>query len=146
MKMPRIRVAGILEKENKLLFVKHKKNEREYYLLPGGGVDYGESFETALKREFLEEVNININVKNMLFISEAIAPDSSKHIVNVFFSVEYVSGELKLAQEEILAGVEYISIDKIEEYTIFPNIKKELVESSKSKEKHIKYIGNIWED
>ena len=146
MKMPRIRVAGILRKEDKLLFVKHKKNEREYYLLPGGGVDYGESFETALKREFLEEVNINIDVKNMLFISEAIAPDSSRHIVNVFFEVEYISGELKLADEEILAGVEYISVDKLEEYTIFPNIKKELIESSKSKEKHIKYIGNIWED
>lgn len=146
MKLPRIRVAGLLKKDNQLLFVKHRKNKREYYLLPGGGVDYGESFQQALKREFMEEVNLEIEVDNMLFISEAIAPDASRHIVNLFFEVRYLSGEIKLTEEERLVGVEYINIEDLEKYTIFPNITKNILESFKSEEKSIKYIGNLWED
>ena len=48
MKEPRIRVSGILTKDDKILFVKHRKKGEEYYLLPGGGVDFGETFETPI--------------------------------------------------------------------------------------------------
>ena len=51
---PRVRVAGVLEEDGKLLLIKKKKNERSNLRLPGGGVDWGESLEEAVKREFLE--------------------------------------------------------------------------------------------
>ncbi len=145
MKEPRVRVCGLLKKDNKILFVKHRKNNKEYYLLPGGGVDYGESFEIALKREYLEEVNFEITIGNMLFISEAIAPDGDKHIVNVYFEVFYKSGELKVAEEERLAGAEYLEVEKLEDYTIYPNVKKEILEYVKNGQKNVLYLGNIWE-
>jgi len=146
MKEARIRVAGILKKDNSILFVKHKKDDREYYLLPGGGLDYGETFYEALKREFMEEVNLEINPLNMLCISEAISPKKDRHIVNIFFEVDYLSGELKVCEEERIVGAEYIPIDEIDKHTIFPNIKKELINLYKDNNKDIKYIGNIWED
>ncbi len=145
MKEPRVRVCGLLKKDNKILFVKHRKNNKEYYLLPGGGVDYGESFEIALKREYLEEVNFEITIGNMLFISEAIAPAGDKHIVNVYFEVFYKSGELKVAEEERLAGAEYLEVEKLEDYTIYPNVKKEILEYVKNGQKNVLYLGNIWE-
>lgn len=146
MKQARIRVAGILKKDESILFVKHKKNGREYYLLPGGGIDYGETFYEALKREFLEEVNLKINPLNMFCISEAISPDKDRHIVNLFFEVEYISGELKIAEEDRIVGAKYIPISDLNKYTIFPNIKKELLNFyNQNKKKEIKYIGNIWE-
>ena len=74
MREPRIRVSGILKKDDKILFVKHRKHGEEYYLLPGGGVDFGETFEIALKREFLEEVNLNISVDKLCLISEGVDP------------------------------------------------------------------------
>ena len=85
MNEPRIRVSGILKKDNEILFVKHRKNKKEYYLLPGGGVDFGESFEAALKREFMEEVNIEIKVKDLVFVSEGIDPKGEKHIISIVF-------------------------------------------------------------
>lgn len=146
MKEARIRVAGILRKEDSILFVKHKKDGREYYLLPGGGLDYGETFYEALKREFMEEVNLEINPLNMLFISEAISPPKDRHIVNIFFEVEYVGGEIIISEEERIVGVEYLPIKELDKYTIFPNIKKELVNLYEQNKKEIQYIGNIWED
>lgn len=145
MKEIRVRVAGVLENNKEILMIAHKKNGRKYWLLPGGGVDYGESFQEALKREFKEEVNLDITVKDLLFISESIAPDSSRHIVNVFFEVEHKDGEIKLGEEKILNDVAYLPIDDIDEYTVYPNIKRELKDYFTSHNKSIKYLGNRWE-
>jgi 8-oxo-dGTP pyrophosphatase MutT (NUDIX family) len=37
----RVRVAGILINHEGVLLIAHKKDEDVYWLLPGGGVDYG---------------------------------------------------------------------------------------------------------
>lgn len=142
MKEPRIRVSGILMKDDKILFVKHRKNGEEYYLLPGGGVDFSETFEIALKREFMEEVNLNVAVKNLSLISEGIDPKGEKHIISMVFLVEYISGELKLPDEERIVGAEYLDKISIEKNIVYPNIKKELLMGNFHE---IKYLGNIWE-
>ena len=142
MKEPRIRVSGILKKDDKILFVKHRKKGEEYYLLPGGGVDFGETFETALKREFLEEVNINISVDKLCIISEGVDPKGGKHIINLVFLVDYVSGEIVLPDEERIVGIEYLEVTNLNDYIIYPNIKKELKKNSFD---NISYLGNIWE-
>ena len=64
----RVRIAGILKRDDKILLIKHRKNNKEYWLLPGGGVDYQETFSEALKREFIEETNLEIEPKEMVFI------------------------------------------------------------------------------
>ena len=142
MKEPRIRVSGTLKKDDKILFVKHRKKGEEYYLLPGGGVDFGETFETALKREFLEEVNINISVDKLCIISEGVDPKGEKHIINLVFLVDYVSGEIVLPDEERIVGIEYLEVTNLNNYIIYPNIKKELKKNSFD---NISYLGNIWE-
>jgi len=142
----RIRVCGVLEKNDELLLVQHEKNNCKYYLLPGGGVDYGEDFKTALKREFLEECNLNIEVEDMIFISEGIDPNGDRHIVNIYFKVSYISGKLQLGLDDTnLIGVEYIKKSNLENITLYPNTKKELKEYFTNGKNSIKYLGNRWE-
>lgn len=146
MKKIRIRVCGILEKNDELLLVKHIKNNCEYYLLPGGGVDHGEDFKTALKREFLEECNLDVKVEDMIFISEGIAPNGGRHIVNIYFKVSYISGDLQVGLDgSNLIGVEYLKKSNLENIILHPNTKKELKEYFKNGNTGIKYLGNRWE-
>ena len=146
MKSIRIRVCGILEKGDELLLVKHIKNKNEYYLLPGGGVDHGEDFRTALKREFMEECNLDVKVEDMIFISEGIAPNGGRHIVNIYFKVSYISGILEVGLDgSNLIGMEYIKKSDLENITLYPNTKKELKEYFENKNSGIKYLGNRWE-
>ena len=35
---------------------------------PGGGMEYGESAHAALKREFMEETHLEIEVERFLFV------------------------------------------------------------------------------
>jgi len=141
---PRIRAAGILIKEDKILLIRHQKKENTYWLLPGGGVDYGETMEESLRREFLEECNIDVEVKDMVFVSQGIAPDKSRHIVHMNFVVEYKGGELRVGDEGILKEVSYVSFDELDGVTLYPNIKKELKEYYNGNEE-LRYLGDRWE-
>ncbi|NLK62139.1 MAG: NUDIX hydrolase [Fusobacteria bacterium] len=142
----RVRVTGILQNEkNEILFIKHRKNGDEYWLLPGGGVDYGETFQEGLKREFLEETNLKIEVNNMAFLSEAIEPNHKRHIINVYFFVTKIGGDMKLASEDNLVDLQFLDENKIENSIIYPNIKKELKNISNNKNNCVHYLGNRWE-
>lgn len=84
---PRVRVAGVLIEDGKILLIEHKKNDKKYWLIPGGGVDWGESTKEAIIREFKEETNLDIEVNRFLFLSETIAPDKEKHVINLYFEI-----------------------------------------------------------
>ena len=55
---------GIAVKNNKLLVSEGFDNIKKetFYRCLGGGIEFLEKSEVALKREFLEEININITV------------------------------------------------------------------------------------
>jgi 8-oxo-dGTP diphosphatase len=57
-------VAAVIFHNNKILCVQRGDNKYNYiaykYEFPGGKVEYGESFEEAIKREILEELNLEI--------------------------------------------------------------------------------------
>ena len=52
---PRIRVSAVLRREGRTLLIRQEKPGKEYWMLPGGGVDAGETLLQALKRELAEE-------------------------------------------------------------------------------------------
>ena len=76
---PRIRVSAILSWGGRILLCRHEKHGRAYWLLPGGGVNSGESLVRALHRELEEEVGINdeIPVEGPVAIVDSIAPERS---------------------------------------------------------------------
>ena len=83
---------GLAIKNNKLLVsegLDKVKNETFYRCL-GGGIEFLEKGKEALKREFLEEINVDIIVKGFLGISENIFTYQGKkaHELILFYSIE----------------------------------------------------------
>lgn len=64
----KFRVAGILEHNGKYLFVKMDSNN--FYCLPGGHVEIGESTDKAVCREMEEELGFKIIPKKLLGIGQ----------------------------------------------------------------------------
>ena len=55
---PRVRVSALLRWHDRVLLCRQEKPGKQYWLLPGGGVDGGESLLDALRRELAEELGI----------------------------------------------------------------------------------------
>jgi 8-oxo-dGTP diphosphatase len=88
---PRIRVSALLRWQDRMLLCRHEKGGREYWLLPGGGVNSGESLVNALHRELHEEIGIDdeLPVEGPVAIVDSIAPErtfSQKHVVHIIFA------------------------------------------------------------
>jgi len=88
---PRIRVSAILRWKGRVLLCRHEKGAKEYWLLPGGGVNSGESLVNALHRELAEEIGIDdeLPVEGPVAIVDSIAPVQSfapKHVVHIIFA------------------------------------------------------------
>lgn len=139
----RVRAAGIIIDDDKLLLISHKKGPDVYWLLPGGGVDFGESLEEALIREFKEELNITIDVHRLAFICDSIDPTGERHIINMFFHCSYNRGEYSIGKEKRLLGYKFFNRKEIEKIKIFPPVNNELISLMDGKECEI-YIGKMW--
>jgi len=112
----RLRVNGVLILNNKLLMIRHKmSDERFFWNVPGGGVDYGSDSVGNLRREFLEETGLEICVNELLCIHEFLKPPL--HAVELYFEVSYVGGKLVKGADPELAGDRQI-IDELAFLTI----------------------------
>ncbi|MFY0686108.1 MAG: NUDIX hydrolase [Cyclobacteriaceae bacterium] len=116
----RTRVCGILIENNAVLLLKHKGIGKGDYLWspPGGGIEFGESSQDCLRREFLEETGLNIDVREYLFANEYM--DDKFHAIELFFRVEKAGGNLTLgtdpeleSQNQILTEIKFIKFDEI---------------------------------
>lgn len=144
--IPTTRVSVIvISSERKILLVKHRKGSKQYWVLPGGRLEYGETFQECAVRELKEETGLDIAVDKMVFLSEAIAPDRSRHIVNVYLTAHVTGGVMKLGNEPVLAAVDYVWLTELESSTLYPPVGKHILEAVEdSFSKGIQYLGNLW--
>ncbi len=83
----RVRICGVLIHKNRVLCLNHSglNDENIFWSLPGGGIASNENIETCLKREFLEETNLEIEVVKFLNFSEIIK--TPLHAIELIFKV-----------------------------------------------------------
>ena len=73
-----ITVKGIVIYKDKVLILKRVKASSDglgYWELPGGGLEYGETPEKALKRELKEETGLDIKILKPVYTFTAIRPN-----------------------------------------------------------------------
>ena len=93
-------VDGIVERDNKLLLVRRKKDPFKGSLsFPGGKVDEGERVEDALKRELKEETNLVIEPTDILGVYSDPSRDPRGHRVSMTFIAIIKSGDAKAADD-----------------------------------------------
>jgi ADP-ribose pyrophosphatase YjhB (NUDIX family) len=142
---PRVRVAVVVMQGDQVLLVRHRKGERTYWLLPGGGLDYGETIEECAVRELHEETGLTIAPQQFLFMSEAIAPDKSRHILNVYLLATVTGGTLTRPEEDVIEEIAWKPMRDVPELTMFPAIQPELVAAwEKGFSGGMQYLGSRW--
>ena len=89
MEAPRIISAIILMKDNKVMLEKEVlDDDKQHWIFPGGGVDFGETIEEAGIREIKEELDLDVKIKEFLGFKEIIRTQFNYHAVIFFFIAE----------------------------------------------------------
>ena len=114
----RVRSCGILIEGNSILLVNQKglNDEPNWWSPPGGGVDYGETIEEALIREFREETGLKIEVGSLIETSEYIK--APFHAIELFYAVKQTGGELTIGRDpeldiQIIQDVKLVTFNNI---------------------------------
>jgi ADP-ribose pyrophosphatase YjhB (NUDIX family) len=145
----RVRCAAVVIRGNELLLVKHEKCGREYWLLPGGGLEPGETLAQATERELREECGVSIRCGRLLFIAETLEPTKERQIINVVFLAELLAGEPHLAtrNDARLIDVGWVTRSRLPELVFFPDFRDELFRQWDSGfSLDAKSLGNLWKD
>jgi ADP-ribose pyrophosphatase YjhB (NUDIX family) len=84
-----LRVYGILINEKKQVLVSDEYIRGNYYTkFPGGGLEFGEGTRDCLKREFMEEMNLAVEIGDHIYTTDyfqmsAFRPDDQ--IISIYY-------------------------------------------------------------
>ena len=146
---PRIRVSAILRWRGRVLLCRHEKPGKEYWLLPGGGVNSGESLVDALHRELEEEIGIDedLPVEGPVAIVDSIAPARSfaaKYVVHIIFAGDLGARSLEAvtSQDAAVRGHRLFEVADLDGVVLHPPIQRFL--SRWQPGDPAVYLGALW--
>ena len=146
---PRIRVSAILGWHGRVLLCRQEKPGKEYWLLPGGGVDAGETLLAALRRELGEELGLwdELPLEGPIALAESIAPGWSqgdRHIVHIVFGADLSHRSLEDVEplDAAVRGLRLFSYDELEDVVLHPPIKR-FVQRWRPGDPAV-YLGSLW--
>lgn len=91
----RVRSAAVVVHDNRVLVIRRRTEGRNYCVLPGGGVEEGESLRDACRRELLEETGLDGDVGDLLDVPV------DGEVPAAYFAVRVTSTEVSLGGPEL---------------------------------------------
>lgn len=94
------RAYGVLVHNGQVALVRssNPKHQPPLWWLPGGGIDFGESPEETVAREFLEETGLQVGHATLLHVSSDTRQRDNHdqvHTVRIIYRVQLLGGELR---------------------------------------------------
>lgn len=94
----RVAIDALIVRENKILLIKRAVEPfKDYWALPGGGIDFDETAEEALQHEILEETGLRLFSAKFIQIYTDPARDP-KQVITLSYAVE-TEGEPKAGDD-----------------------------------------------
>ena len=108
-----IRYQGAIIRNDHILLIKHHKHasRNDYWVIPGGGREDGETEEECVKREMMEETHLNVTVKRLL-LDEPGHPDDVYQRLKTYLCIP-MAGEAHPGQEPAFEAAEHYAITEV---------------------------------
>ena len=99
--VPRVGIGVFVFKKGKFIMGCRKGAHGEgSWSVPGGHLDFGESIETGVQREVLEETGIKISNIKIAGITNDIFKKENKHYITIWVTSKWKSGEPKIKEPD----------------------------------------------
>jgi len=135
-----IRVYGLLIQNEKVLITDELIGGKKITKFPGGGLEYGEGTVACLKREFIEELNLEIEIINHFYTTDFFVPSvfDDSQIISIYYQVKKrTHEEIKTSLESnTIQGFRWIELRKINPNNFTFPIDKKVAELLLNKRLH----------
>lgn len=106
---------GVFVLKNGKFLVGHRKGSHssDTWALPGGHLEFGESFEETAKREMMEETGLAI--KNVRFgaVTNDLFEKDNRHYVTIWIISDWASGEPEIMEPEKCQELRWVDLNTI---------------------------------
>ena len=157
----KIRTAAkaLIVQDRKLLVLEYNDTfdpvHDTYFVLPGGGQHHSESLDQTLQRACQEEINVDVEVKDLILIREYIGKNHSQaarhadiHQVEFFFLCTIRAGQPGIGHTPDTGqiGVQWIALDALESSNFYPQAARKTLATllnGVNTPPHPVYLGDI---
>lgn len=124
---PIVRAASILMENGRICLVKQAVTDTRHWALPGGKLELGEKLSECIAREFKEETGLDVQVRELLYVTDRIVSDPYSHLVHMSFLVDRL-GDRTLPLEwkhtdpypssssGVIREIKMVPVDELDEY------------------------------
>lgn len=134
---------ALIIKDGKMLAIKIKDKNEEWYIMPGGGQESEETLAKAVCREVAEELGLQVEAKKLVFVVECVHGEKF-HRVDMVFLCEYVC-EIEntiLHPDMNQVGYDWLEIKTLNNSPLYPSkLRRQIMNLYEGKEYKI-YLGN----
>lgn len=127
----RVSIKALVMRDDHLLVTVNTDQTDEFYLLPGGGQEFGESVVEALRRECREEVSLDVEVGELAFVRDYIGAhhefaewDSHYHQIELGLWAQPVDPDAEPAVgavgDEFQIGVRWLPLAELDSAPLYP--------------------------
>lgn len=118
---PRVGIGVFVLKDGKFLIQKRQGSHGEgSWSLPGGHLEFGESFEDTARREVKEETDLNITNIRFVAVTNDVFVDENKHYVTVWMLSDWLDGELLNMEPQKCTQQRWITFEELPEPLFLP--------------------------
>lgn len=128
----------LLNKKRQFLMMKRlSKHAKGTFAIPGGWLEFGETFEENAAREIMEELGVEIDHVKVLGVTNNIFPQEQKHTVAIILGATVKSGSPKIMEPDKCESISWYDDWNNLPQPLFTDYNKYI-----SKERILHYVKN----
>ena len=130
--MPAIRIVAraVIVRDASLLVIEIDDGTDRWWILPGGGQEYGETLAEAVARECREELQCEVDVGRCVMVREFIGPRrettvgnvNELHALEIFFVCDLLTDPDLHPREELHRTIRWVAISELVNLEFFPRV------------------------